>query len=356
MKKVLSTLLLASATIMISAQAQVLVNENFESLTIGNVGTDVTGATAGQGGIYLLGGTPADYQIATIDATHGKSLRITSGNGAPPPTGGNTNERWTWKNITTTASAANNLTVITADIFTGPATGSGSIGLVLFGSAGGANPTTQGGIKYNYATKKMQGIAHVSIPTYPPAGTTGTLTVGLGDHIFPANTWVTVQYRYNKTTGEHSYLYTDGTNSGSYTYNGGNVTVGGAPYPAVVVPNLIPDEADIVNTTVTGNTVANIAAIDNWSVQFTNQALLGTSELQKIDKAELLIYPNPVSDILNIKTKEKVQSASIFDMTGRKIEAKVMDNAVDVTNLERGTYIINIQTEKGTTSEKFIKK
>ncbi len=68
------------------------------------------------------------------------------------------------------------------------------------------------------------------------------------------------------------------------------------------------------------------------------------------------LYPNPVSDILNIKTKEKVQSASIFDMTGRKIEAKVMDNAVDVTNLERGTYIINIQTEKGTTSEKFIKK
>lgn len=74
------------------------------------------------------------------------------------------------------------------------------------------------------------------------------------------------------------------------------------------------------------------------------------------DVVKTIVYPNPVSDILNIKTKEKVQSASIFDMTGRKIEARVMDNAVDVSNLEKGTYIINIQTEKGTTSEKFIKK
>lgn len=80
---------------------------------------------------------------------------------------------------------------------------------------------------------------------------------------------------------------------------------------------------------------------------------LGTSEVNLSNS--LSIFPNPVSDILNIKTKEKVQSASIFDMTGRKIEARVMDNKVDVTNLERGTYIINIQTANGTTSEKFIK-
>lgn len=90
-------------------------------------------------------------------------------------------------------------------------------------------------------------------------------------------------------------------------------------------------------------------------IAINNEAALSTSEIVKRTES-ISIYPNPTSDILNIGTKEKVQSASIFDMSGRKIEAKVMDNAVDVTNLERGIYIINIQTEKGTTSEKFIKK
>ena len=90
-------------------------------------------------------------------------------------------------------------------------------------------------------------------------------------------------------------------------------------------------------------------------IAINNEAALSTSEIVKSNEM-LSIYPNPTSDILNIKTKEKVQSASIFDMSGRKIEARVLDNNVDVTSLERGTYIINIQTEKGTTSEKFIKK
>jgi len=98
-------------------------------------------------------------------------------------------------------------------------------------------------------------------------------------------------------------------------------------------------------------TAVTSLAMDN----FTLTSVLGTDEINHQD-VFVSVYPNPVSDILNIKTKEKVQSASVFDMSGRKIEAKVMDNAVDVTNLEKGTYIINIQTEKGTTSEKFIKK
>ncbi|MBF6610599.1 MAG: T9SS type A sorting domain-containing protein [Chryseobacterium sp.] len=98
---------------------------------------------------------------------------------------------------------------------------------------------------------------------------------------------------------------------------------------------------------------AGSAYIDRIAIN--NEAALSTSEIVKRTES-ISIYPNPTSDILNIGTKEKVQSASIFDMTGRKIEARVMNNTVDVTSLERGTYIINIQTEKGTTSEKFIKK
>ncbi len=68
------------------------------------------------------------------------------------------------------------------------------------------------------------------------------------------------------------------------------------------------------------------------------------------------VYPNPTSDILNIKSKDKVTAVSIYDMSGKRIGASVINNTVDVRALQSGTYIINIETENGRSSEKFIKK
>ncbi len=48
MKKILLSCLLAGTSI--SFHAQSIFNENFEALTLGNLGTDITGTTAGQGG------------------------------------------------------------------------------------------------------------------------------------------------------------------------------------------------------------------------------------------------------------------------------------------------------------------
>lgn len=83
-------------------------------------------------------------------------------------------------------------------------------------------------------------------------------------------------------------------------------------------------------------------------------ALLATQENQ-INNV-FSIYPNPTSDVLNIKTSEKIKSASIFDMVGRNMDVKVIDNTLDVRNLETGSYIISIETAKGISTQKFIKK
>ncbi len=355
MKKVLLSLCMCSLAVFGFAQEQVVINENFDALNLGNVGTDFTGTTAGQGGIYLYGGSAASYQIINIDVPHGKSLQLTSGNGAPPASGANTNERWAWKNISTTASATNDITVIQAQIFTGPATGAGTIKVILYGPIG-ASSSTIGGIKYNYATKTIQGEANVSVPSYPPSGTSGTLTLTLGTQVFPANTWVNVEYRYNKTTGAHKYIYSDGTNTYTYDYTGGNVTIGGTAYPAVVVPNLVAAECDIVSTTAAGNTVENIASVDNFIVKFSNSTLLSTSEVSNISKASFFIYPNPTVDIINIKTDKKIKSFSIIDFSGRVMDAKNVDNKIDVSHLQSGTYILSVETSDGIVSEKFIKK
>jgi len=71
---------------------------------------------------------------------------------------------------------------------------------------------------------------------------------------------------------------------------------------------------------------------------------------------ETSIYPNPVSDVLNIKTKGEIKSISVYDMFGRKMNAKVTGEKVDVKHFLSGTYVIDIETSLGKSSQKFIKK
>lgn len=95
-------------------------------------------------------------------------------------------------------------------------------------------------------------------------------------------------------------------------------------------------------------------AVDDFKV--TTTATLGTSETSAKSSSAISVYPNPVSDVLNIKSKEKVDNIEIFDISGRKIPADQNNNKVNVGNLNPGSYIINITTKAGKTSEKFIKK
>ena len=73
------------------------------------------------------------------------------------------------------------------------------------------------------------------------------------------------------------------------------------------------------------------------------------------------VYPNPVKDILNITTKETIntQSMQVYNTLGQLV--LVVANAdktatVDVSSLKTGNYFIQIKTDKGSSSSNFIKK
>ncbi|NMR32898.1 T9SS type A sorting domain-containing protein [Chryseobacterium aquaticum] len=83
---------------------------------------------------------------------------------------------------------------------------------------------------------------------------------------------------------------------------------------------------------------------------------LRKSEKPLITKNYIKLYPNPTSDILNIRTDTKINSVSVVDMTGRKINVKSEGTQVDVRELPAGNYLINVETKDGVSTEKFIKK
>ncbi|UOE39250.1 T9SS type A sorting domain-containing protein [Chryseobacterium oryzae] len=348
--------MLTSATMMMFGQAQILVNQNFETLNLGNVSSDPTGTTAGQGNIYISGGAVADYQIFNIDAANGKSFKLTSGAGAPPSTGANTNNRLAFIDFSaTTATTTNNIIVSRGKIYTGAATGAGSIGLSVFGTLYGTTTGYIGGIKYDYSTKSIIGEANVNVAT-TPTPTSGTVAISFTPaQVFPANTWVNVEHRYNKTTGVHSYFINNALVS---TYSGGSVTISGTNYTATTVSGSTASISVIRNNTSTGNTVTNEAGLDNWDVQFSNNTLLSVNDIKEALPGKILlsIFPNPTSDILNIKTDSKINAVSVVDMTGRKVDVKLDGDKVDVRNLSAGAYLINVETKEGISTEKFIKK
>src|SRR5690606_39633437 len=103
-------------------------------------------------------GANADYQIATIDATHGQSLTVTRGNGYIASQATNTNSRTAARLTTVTATASNNIVKAQVEIYTGaPTAGTGEYRFSIVGTAGAAN-VTLGGITYNVATGKLNGL------------------------------------------------------------------------------------------------------------------------------------------------------------------------------------------------------
>lgn len=101
------------------------------------------------------------------------------------------------------------------------------------------------------------------------------------------------------------------------------------------------------------NNGVGTAYFDNIKI---NDELILAVKGAKADGKVLTVYPNPASDVLTIKSKEKVNKAEVYDISGKKVAADLDGDKVNVKNLNPGNYIINIETKEGKTTEKFIKK
>ncbi|MGN7863774.1 T9SS type A sorting domain-containing protein [Chryseobacterium sp. 22458] len=326
-------LFLLAGTLFSGAFGQTIVSENFNSFTAGNMGSDTTGTIAGQGGYYIYSGTAADFQITTIDAAHGNSLKITSGAGYSSTA--NTYNRFVYKQILTTATAGNDILKGSVEFYTGAATGAGGIQLAIYDATGAGVV----GMIYDYATKKISGLGRLKDVA---SGAANSYTISLGNATYPANTWISVSFTYNKTTGAYSWTYPEGT----FTFSNPGYTF---------VSGLVPARFYVISSTAAGNTVANQTAADNINLSFVNAATLGTNEMVA-SREGLSIYPNPAVDYLTVKSDSKVNKIEVYDLAGRKMNGILNGDKVDVTHLSSGNYIINIETKEGKTSKRFIKK
>ena len=74
----------------------------------------------------------------------------------------------------------------------------------------------------------------------------------------------------------------------------------------------------------------------------------------------ILLYPNPAQHDIHLNLGESsFQKLEVIDMTGRKINDKVIEsNVVDlnITNLQSGHYMIRLSGQDGTITKRFLKQ
>ncbi len=147
--------------------------------------------------------------------------------------------------------------------------------------------------------------------------------------------------------GTVSTLLAVGNGDGSnISYNGGTT------WTPIETTNAYVSVAALNPTTVFGggfNTSSTVGGI------YKLGGILAVNDV-KANDGQISVYPNPTSDILNIRSKDKVKQVSVYDLSGKRFEIKLDRNSADVSALQSGVYMIVVETDGGKIAEKFIKK
>lgn len=352
MKKIL---LLAGLLSFSFVNAQVLQSDDFNTLTVGNVGTDITGATAGQGDWLTAssnGAAPttsinadaSNFQIIAEGSEGTNGFKIVSPDG-------NKGSRYMWKDGLVTEwdnrELGNDIIQVEYDFYTGSATTStAQVGVRLYGMDNTVTPAvsrTLNGFVYTMNTRVLQGVMYLN-----NAGTFGTylLTLGAAALTLEPETWYRMGFSYDTTTGETIWKLDD------------NVTYIGSPAAYWTGPFDV-EEIDFVSVAPTTNAVESDAIFDGFIARADfEENLLNVAEV--VTEATFSVYPNPAKDVINVSNTMNlvVNSIVLTDLNGRVVKSQkvnAMDAQVSISDLATGVYMMNVNTDQGSVTKKIIK-
>ena len=83
-----------------------------------------------------------------------------------------------------------------------------------------------------------------------------------------------------------------------------------------------------------------------FSITYPNRVQIGcdaTLNTNETIQKEISVFPNPVTDILNIQIDDQLNNAEIFDLGGRLLYTeKIINNQLNMSQLQRGIYFVKI--------------
>jgi hypothetical protein len=147
----------------------------------------------------------------------------------------------------------------------------------------------------------------------------------------------------------------------------GYVSANGISWQLVMASNVSMSDCINVGLVVTGATANPTVTATFNNVSYSGgapllgdidtQALMGLNNQIAQAEQDLSVFPNPVSDQLNIQLSQPLETAGRIDLinaNGKVVKTSLLDNAtqMDVSELPAGLYIVRMQTDDNTTITK----
>lgn len=338
------------ATLLFATQltsAQILYSENFDNLTLGNIGTDFTGATPGQGGWHTLSQSSEipsqnsnNYFKIVSEPGRGKVLELAATPGKGQIFLQKRDIDALWNNRT----KSNNILKIEIDFYTGDQFSDGGTGLPTQGAILAIKPNnvidaTSNDVIGNFSyypkseTFTLYGISNCSYNN-----------IGSVIKDLKLKTWVKI------------FFYLDFSNQKYYTLIPSNNVI----YSCTLDPNTLVSSFLLKNSNWIGsNATIPVYKYDNLIISAVNTVPLSSEDFIS---EKFNIYPNPVTNMLTVTTSENVtiKKLTVYDISGKTIKQQKgnfeKENTLNVDNLSAGTYILHIKTNLGIAVKSFIKK
>ncbi len=141
------------------------------------------------------------------------------------------------------------------------------------------------------------------------------------------------------TSGSAQHIYWvgyiwDETSGSSFNYQSEDGGITFAPITSVDIPDEFFDSV--------------------WTLEGECNVLSLSENLQ----SQVSVYPVPSSDVINIKTPSSIQvtGAILYDLLGKNTGVVYTNNQLDISGLSRGVYLLTVETNEGTLTQKVVKK
>jgi len=312
------------------------------SVTTSQTNVACNGGSNGSASVAVTGGAGAyTYSWSPSGGTAATATGLSAGTYTVTITDANNCQ--TTKSFTITQPTALSVTTSQTNVScNGSATGSASV-VVSGGTGAYTYSWSPSGGTAATATGLVAGIYTVTITDANNCQTTKTFTI-------------TQPAAVSAPTGATSQTFNAGENLSVLVVNGQNIKWYASASNAANHINVLPVSTLLVTNTTyyATQTLNGCESTASLAVKVTD-ITLGVNQVEKRNKIQL--YPNPVNDILQFSGEDKISKIVIFSLDGKKIMEKSMneERKLNVRHLVEGNYIINIFTDKGVQTIKFIK-
>ena len=140
------------------------------------------------------------------------------------------------------------------------------------------------------------------------------------------------------------------------TYKTDVMKFDGSNWVGVGTPNLLANGWAFAHDIEIHNGILYVSYIDgNKATTITYDNTVSLNEAFDSNTNKLSVFPNPVNDVLQITSEFEIQKISILEGDGKFIKSST-ENAVSISELSTGIYIVQVQTTNGLITKRFVKK